>query len=135
MIIVELLRIEDTKENGTFGVLRIDKGLFCYTLEPSNHLNKRFISCIPEGQYSCKMNESSMHVNTFYVIDVPERSGIFFHAGNTIIDTRGCILLGSEIMMMGNSKRGVINSVNTLNRFKTVIGGESKFSLTITSHF
>lgn len=32
-----------------------------------------------------------------YIIDVPNRSGIMFHAGNTAKDSKGCILVGSSL--------------------------------------
>lgn len=86
-------RLEATPVS-TRGVLFIDDRLFCLTLELPWRENRPNISCIPTGQYKIKRIHSPKFGNTFEIIDVPGRSEILLHAGNSSRDTRGCVLLG-----------------------------------------
>lgn len=67
--------------------------------------------CIPEGTYRVKMYPSGKFKKMLPIIDgVPYRSGILIHAGNTVEDTKGCILVGK------NTQKGkVLLSERTLN--------------------
>ncbi len=96
-MILELIRIS-TGAMGTFGVLKWghDAAPFALTLENPWLNNEKWISCIPEGTYWCKPVHSPTHGRTFEVMDVPNRSHILFHKGNTHIDTAGCILIGEQ---------------------------------------
>ena len=72
--------------------------LFCDTLENPYINNERNISCIPAGQYKVRLRTERESATRYYlhllVKDVPNRSYILFHRGNTAKDTRGCILVG-----------------------------------------
>lgn len=114
----DLLRIEQT-DAGTIGVLRIDGIAFCATLELPDRENKSNESCIPEGDYFCGRVQSPKYGATYGVLDVPGRSHILFHAGNTIQDTKGCILLGESFGKLGES-RAVLNSGRTFRLFKNI---------------
>lgn len=84
------------------GVLLIDGVPSCCTLELPWKGNIRQVSCIPVGDYQVKKtiarktNGGLLIPETFEVMDVPDRSGILFHVGNTPADTNGCILLGDS---------------------------------------
>lgn len=79
----------------TLGMLKID-GIThdpIFTLEnPLRHTS--FDSCIPTGNYKCEPFSGSLFHNVWIVKDVPGRSAILIHPGNTERDTLGCILLG-----------------------------------------
>lgn len=92
MITAELYRQSD---NGvcTLGTLEFD-GLTLFTLEQPWRGNARRVSCIPAGEYLCEMVVSPRFGRVYAVRDVPSRSHILFHAGNTAADTQGCILVG-----------------------------------------
>ena len=51
---------------------------------------------IPAGKYNVSGNFSGKFGTNKIYLDVPGRSGIMFHGGNTAGDTRGCILLGAN---------------------------------------
>ena len=125
MKIVELVRIEIGSE-GTFGVLRINKQAFCVTLESQN-------KAIPTGQYICKPIESPKFGGTFQVQDVPGRSNILFHPGNTVEDTAGCVLIGESFGKL-RSDRAILNSGKTFKAFLYDVG-RAPFHLTIIEDF
>lgn len=66
----------------------------CYTLELPNLKNKARISCIPAGTYKGISGKSPKNGLCIKLSDVPNRSFIQIHAGNTVADTLGCILVG-----------------------------------------
>lgn len=123
--VVELIRLEESYTYGTFGVLKLNKEVFCVTLEPADRLNKTDISSIPAQQYICKR-----YGNTFRVLDVPGRSSILFHAGNVIENTAGCIILAEHYGKLCGD-RAVLNSGKTFNRFLEKLIGYDKLHLTI----
>ena len=126
---IELIRMEEGPD-GTFGILKIDKRIFCATLEPRDMLNKLDVSSIPgPQQYLCRKRLSRFG-ETFEVLDVPGRTGILFHAGNFIRQTKGCILLGQHHDKL-RIERGVMNSGNTFARFMAEMKDVDEFLLTV----
>lgn len=83
-------------QNATPGVLAIDGQPSFVTLELPWLENARNISCIPMGIYKCQRVNSPKFGVAYHLLDVPERSEILIHAGNTIEDIEGCILLGEH---------------------------------------
>ena len=133
MKIVELIRLE-TSIQGTIGILRINKTVFCFTLEPADRENETNISSIPVGQYLCKPYSSERHGQTFIVTDVYGRSYILFHAGNVVDHTSGCILVGSSQGKLKGA-RAVLNSGATFKRFAETVGVNNTFHLTISENY
>lgn len=125
---IELIRHEEW-ESGTIGLLKIDKVVFCFTLEPNDWLNRVNESSIPAQQYVCIPWLSPSFGQTFLVSNVPNRDKILFHAGNTKLDTAGCIILGSEVGKL-KGDRAVLNSGNTFRAFLREMG-DQPFGLTI----
>ncbi|MGL4296253.1 MAG: DUF5675 family protein [Aestuariivirga sp.] len=113
MILLELLRVGSSRR-GTFGVVRHGAVPFVLTLERPWLDNQAGVSCIPAGRYRCRRVRSPKFGITFEVCDVPGRSHILFHSGNTIEDTEGCILVGEEFSgtwdapMLVSSRRGFL---------------------------
>lgn len=129
MKILELIRLEESTE-GTFGILKIDKRVFCVTLEPEDKLNKPNESSIPAQQYICRRAVSPRHGETFRIKDVPGRYGILFHKGNLEFNSEGCILLGQYVdKLRGN--RGIKNSGDTFKAFMLEMQDETYCHLTI----
>lgn len=134
--VIEIVRLEENFKYGTFGVLKINKRVFCVTLEPADLLNRRSESNIPAQQYLAeKYFSQRMQKYTFMLKNVPGRSGITFHPGNTKDDTEGCILLGQYFGKLGNEKRAVLNSGRTFSNFMKTLGRFSKLSVTISEFY
>lgn len=128
--ILELIRLEENETFGTFGVLRIQKGVFCVTLEPSDLLNAPNISNIPAQQYSIKRVTSPRFGETFQVMDVPGRTSVLFHAGNIVAHTQGCIILGQYFGKL-KEDRAILNSGATFSAFMGIMAGHDVAHLTI----
>jgi hypothetical protein len=112
-----LLRVRDTGEE-TLGWLLQRERIVAHTLELPWKDNQRVISCIPIGEYKCTWHQSPRFGWTYLVNGVPDRSAILFHAGNTVGDTDGCILLGDRPGKMGDmpavlGSRGAVASFFT----------------------
>ena len=108
---INLLVIRETfTEVSTIGKLFLDGEFLCDTLENPYLNNQRNISCIPEGQYKVRLRTARESATKEYlhllVQDVPNRSLVLFHTGNTAKDTRGCILvgIGTEQDLVKNSR-------------------------------
>ena len=88
---------QDDCTEGVFVLIENGKLLLsCNILELPNKGNKRSISCIPEGTYKVTPHVSEKFGKCFWVNNVPNRSAILIHAGNTVADTRGCLLPGTH---------------------------------------
>mgnify|MGYP003625496884 CR=1 FL=1 len=98
---INLLLIRDTiNDVSTMGKLFLNGEEFCDTLELPWKQNQRNISCIPAGEYDARLRlprESATREYIHLLIkDVPNRSYILVHIGNTTSDTQGCILVGQS---------------------------------------
>ena len=131
--ILEIIRLSET-EQGTFGVLRIQKECFCVTLELPDLLNLPSRSSIPAQQYMCVRHTSPRFEETFRVIEVPGRSGILFHPGNTMGNTEGCILLGQHFGKLSGD-RAILNSGQSFRAFLEALEGHDKAHLTIKEEY
>ena len=91
---VLIVRNNSDKRQGTTGALSIDGETICVTLECFDQNNTPYVSCIPEGHYYCTPHETRK--GDWRVNDVPNRTGILFHVGNTLddIESVGCLCSG-----------------------------------------
>lgn len=117
-------------ENGTFGVLLKGDVPICVTVEDRWRDNKRRVSCIPEDVYFCVPHSGPRFKNVWLLEDVPDRSAILIHAGNTEDSTEGCIIVGSSFGKLG-SKWAILDSRKALNRLRSVAPPE--FTIRIRS--
>jgi len=125
----ELIRVENGKEH-TIGVMLIDGVVLGFTLEDEYADNQKNVSCIPTGTYDVVRHQSPKYGECFMVANVPNRSHILIHAGNTDDHTQGCILLGRNVGVL-NGERAVLNSKAAVADFMSLMKGEDKFKLTI----
>ena len=84
----------------TLGKLYFNGEFLCHTLENSYKENNRNTSSIPTGLYDVRVRTGAESGNFKYVHllveEVPKRSFILLHVGNTHKDTSGCILTGMD---------------------------------------
>jgi len=105
-----------------------------FTLEDPWKDNQRNESRIHAGTYQCvphgwEPDSPVRFKRAWRLVNVPGRSAILIHPGNTAVDTHGCILVGSAVN--GTKLEASVNAMNTLRR---VIGPNS-FTLEITDAF
>lgn len=100
-----------------------------YTLEEPWMHNQRGISCIPAGDYLCTPHTGLKFQDVWRLNDVPNRTAILIHAGNTTEDIEGCILVGLEHGKLRN-KHAVLRSRLALDILRDTIG-KNPFRLTI----
>lgn len=125
---------------GTFGYLYDETGqIFCCTVEEVWRDNRpsepgREGSCIPEGGYLCKRVNRPKHGDCFEVQDVPSRSAILFHIGNTTRDIEGCVALGNKFGYSA-SRWAIMDSGSVpdgaYHRFMRHLNGDQEFMLLI----
>ena len=116
---LRLVRVTDNN-GATLGVLTINDKAEMLTLEDPWQLNERNISCIPEGRYRIRNHNSPRFGKTYIVDDVPERSHILIHAGNTPKDTQGCILVGLQYGEL-NNQPAVLASRSAFDKFMEIM--------------
>jgi hypothetical protein len=96
-----LLLIRDTfTDKSVIGKLYCNAEFIAHTLELAWRDNEKSVSCIPSGEYECRVRLARESGSRDYVHllvkDVPNRSYILFHRGNYPSDSRGCILTGTH---------------------------------------
>jgi hypothetical protein len=111
------LRLEDRKQN--------DLARLATTLEP----NEASGLLIREGTYDLSVTYSPKFRRNLPLIDVPKRLGIRIHAGNTIDDTSGCILVGCH-----SANNTLYHSRISLNYILDVIKEYKITKITIINH-
>lgn len=128
-MVYTLIRISESPD-GTFGSLRDETSKpLCVTCEPT--LNDPH-PCIPEGTYHCIPHNGPEWQNVWEVTNVAGRAAILIHAGNTDLDTKGCVVVGAYFGSVSGCV-AVMKSVKTLNTLRQVLPQE--FDLTIVNSF
>lgn len=99
-------------DNCTTGELAVDGVYFCAVLEP--HYDAALATeagsgkAIAPGRYRLVTGHSMRYHRLMpYLCDVPGRTAIMIHPGNTAADSRGCILVGTLVNeeRIGNSRQ------------------------------
>ena len=113
---LELIRIERTEE-ATIGVFRLRGRFVCAVLEEPWRDNQPNISCIPEGEFPLAYEWSPSRDTMLWTIkDVPGRSYVRIHVGNSVDDTEGCPL---TISYPGQTSYGQRWGFESRKAFKT----------------
>ena len=115
-------------KNYTIGSLFIDGEFFCNTLEDAVRDKKiKHETAIPAGTYEVKLTLSARFGKILPILlNVPNFDGIRIHAGNTISDTSGCILVGENKI-----KGRVINSQLTMSKLMDKLKGVTNIKIEI----
>lgn len=118
---------------GVFGKI-IFPEFECFTVERPWLDNKPRESCIPEGRYRLKLGMYNRGGYPAYeVMDVPNRSLIKIHIGNTIDDIVGCIAPGKSLGYL-ERKWGVTSSKKAFKEFMGAMGDAEDSMLHITQY-
>lgn len=116
---------KDYQTKQTLGTLTVKdngKKVFkCKTLELPWFGNTFQKSCIPKGNYKVVPRRSPKFGDHLHITDVPGRTFILIHAGNTYKDILGCVLVGDSYGdINGDGITDVLNSRNTLKKLLTL---------------
>jgi len=119
---------------GVFGRL-IFNGFECYTCENPWKDNQPRISCIPQGTYTANLYSSPTPGRgiVWQLNDVPDRSNIQIHRGNTEDDVLGCIVVGKGLGYI-NGKWAVTDSTRAFGDLMDATEMFEEISINIT-HF
>lgn len=126
---LRLIRVAEHND-ATLGVLLIDNRPMFVTLEDKWRDNQRNVSCIPMGRFLVERHLSPKFGDCFAVKNVPDRSGILIHGGNTHHDTEGCILLGLMYGTLGTDA-AILSSRAAMASFMSLMGNDSEALLEI----
>jgi hypothetical protein len=98
--------------------------------------NRPKISCIPLGTYEVVPHgwngEKVKFKNSWRLLNVPGRSGILLHEGNTHKDTEGCLLMGLDFIV-GQLSAQVTDSRLTMRFLRHEIGS-NRFNLEVRQY-
>ena len=109
-MLIKLIR-NQPQGKALFGQLYVDGEYFCDTLENTDY-------AIPTGFYRLRVTMSPRFKIYLPILDgVIGRSGIRIHAGNTIQDTEGCILVGEADL----PNLRLLSSLKTLHRLCDIL--------------
>jgi len=117
-------------DNETIGILALDGAIQCYTLELPWRENQKSVSCIPEGIYEAQRINSPKYGETYQVLDVPGRTEILVHVGNTCKDSTGCILLGLQVGQI-RYRRAVLSSRLACDNFREATAGYETITIDV----
>lgn len=124
------------KDNATIGALFVGGEYQCDTLEdavrevPGEPVRKWKIpgnTAIPSGKYFIEIvNSPRFGPDTLSLIDVPGFSAIRIHAGNSIADTDGCILVGKAAggVILGGTSKPALKALKALIMAAILTRGE-----------
>lgn len=98
--IIKIKRFDKSKDC-TIGAMYDESELFALTLELPWLLNASFTSCIPKGEYLCKMKLSKhFQMPLWEVQDVPNRTNIEIHPANKTSELLGCVAVGHNLSIL-----------------------------------
>ena len=106
--------------------------LICSTFELPDRKNAINVSCIPAGSYPLKMIVSPKYGPVYKVHNVPGRTDILIHTGNTTDDTLGCIMHCSSYGLLSGKIAGLSSRVAYIRLMAVLEGGTH--TLTIERH-
>lgn len=110
-------------DKGTPGEWLRNGSHLCFTLELPWKNNQPRISCIPAGRYVVKKRVSAKYGHHWELKDVEGRTYILIHAGNTIKDIQGCILVGNRRGEL-NGLPAVLGARDTMNLLRATLPDE-----------
>jgi hypothetical protein len=114
------------------GTLIFESGDVFHILERPWLDNASNVSCIPWGTYETSFlprSGSGKYRKVWYLQNVVGRSGILIHNGNLVSHSRGCLLVGMRMGVLGG-KPAVLGSRTALRKMNKLLNGKG-FTLNI----
>lgn len=106
-----MIIMQHSKEIPQLSKIYVDERFLCYGLDPR---------VLNPGTYNLKVTYSPKFKTNLPLITGatvgPER-GLRVHAGNTLKDSSGCILVGDTIQIDSDGNIKILNSKKTLSKF------------------
>lgn len=96
------------------GVLELQSGWRCVTLERPDLDNEQMISCIPEGTYEYFYREDGANGKVFELTNVVNRTVIQIHIGNYVRNSVGCILVAKTLSFLDDNSAMIGTSGDTM---------------------
>lgn len=118
---------------GVFGMLSLEDGFQCYTVERPWLDNEPWVSCVPEGVYELNSARFRDKYDTFELLDVPGRTRIKIHIANEMEELHGCIGLGLGLGYV-HGRWAVTSSGAAFDEFMEHMGDPGSATLTITGY-
>lgn len=133
MIELSLVRIQ-FREDGIFGSLKYPSGdELAVTLEHAYLDGGDYWPKLPDGKYLCRRRFSpKFKIELFEILDVPQHDFIEIHIGNYNKDSDGCVLVGRNIIPVGNVQ-AISASRMAFEDLMEYLDGVTEFSLTVSS--
>ncbi len=145
---IEVIRYSTSSES-TLGLLLIDGGFECYTLEDGYHETKiPGKTRIPAGTYDIKLRTygkhhqqylkkygSDFHHGMLQVVQVKGFTDILIHKGNTGEDTAGCLLVGDGANNNQTKDGFISDSGMAYERIYPKIASELLAGNSVTIHY
>lgn len=113
----------------TLGVLAVPAdlglaGLALYTAEDAWRDNQRHLSCIPDGEYEVRPRRYNRGgYDAFGLQDVPGRTDILIHKGNSDEHVEGCIVVGRWLACLPGLGLSVARSAEAFGALYRRLGG------------
>lgn len=85
-----------SSSRGTIGRVTVPAELFNGTIPLVFHSLEPSIPCLSVGKHKCVYSWSNKFNKHMCFVEDLQHVGIMFHVGNTVKDTSGCVLLGSN---------------------------------------
>lgn len=117
---------------GVFGRCYIE-GQELFTVERPWLNNERSISCIPEGRYTCSPRfYNKGGYEAIEITQVPGRTNVLLHKGNTMHDLAGCIAITAKLGCV----EGIWGGINSREAFQILMDhyGTQDFVLDIVRY-
>lgn len=121
----------------TIGELYVNDEFVCYTLEDAVRDVKVYgKTAIPKGTYKVIYNMSNRFKRRMpLLLNVPNYQGVRIHAGNTHLDTDGCIILGLGLARNADSRFDwtVTQSRAAIEKFNNLVDKDEDIEIRIVN--
>ena len=109
----------------TIGTLIIPGLGHLFTAEDAWNDNQRRVSCIPDGEYDVVPSRFNRgNYDAWEIINVPGRSLIKIHRGNSDEHVQGCIVVGEWLDCIPGLGLSVASSARAFSRLYSLLGGQ-----------